>query len=141
MADRFVTAVKSQTAAINSLADRSTANVAAVTTNTTVTARTMTAAEFMSGVFVTTAAGALALTFPTAADIIAAIPNAQVGSKAMCWLVNASNNTVTITTNTGLTITGGHGTATAATNTSQLIIAVVTAATTVTLIPVLKTAS
>jgi len=141
MADRFVTAQTSQTGAIDSLADQLNRNVAAVTTNATTTAVTMTAAQFMSGIYATTAAGALALTFPAAVDLIAAMPNAQIGSKAECWIVNAGNNTTTITTNTGLTITGGHGTATLATNTSQLVIAVVTAATTVTLYPVLKTAS
>lgn len=141
MVDRFVTAQTSQTSAINALADQLNVGVAATTTNTTTSARTMTAAEFLSGLFLTTAAGALALTLPTAAALFAAIPNAQVGSKAQCWIVNAGNNTLTLTTNTGLTITGGHGTATMPTVTSQLLIAEVVSATAVTIYPVLKTAS
>lgn len=148
MADRFTpSTLGSQTEAINKLADElhAVGGVGATTVNTTTTARTMTAAEFLQGVFTTTAAGALALTFPTAAALVAAFPNAQVGSQAVLYLVNAGNNTLTITTNTGLTITGGHGTATLPTNTSQIVIAkftnVTSGAEAVLLIPFLKTAS
>jgi hypothetical protein len=148
MADRFTPAtLGSNTAAINVLADELHAieSVGLATTNTTTTARTMTAAEFLAGVFITTAAGALALTFPTAAALVAAFPNVQVGSMAVLFLVNAGNNTLTITTNTGLTITGGHGTATMPTVTSQIVIAkftnVTSGAEAVTLYPFLKTAS
>jgi hypothetical protein len=148
MATRFTpSTLGSNVEAINVLADElhAVSGVGAATVNTTTTARTMTAAEFLSGVFVTTAAGALALTFPTAAALVAAMENAQVGSQAVLYLVNAGNNTLTITTNTGLTINGGHGTATLPTATSQIIIAkatnVTSGAEAVTLYPLLKTAS
>jgi hypothetical protein len=141
MATRFVTTHKSNNAAINDLSDRAEKNTVAVVTNTTTTGITMTTAQMLAGVFVTTAAGAFALTLPTAVDMIAALPNAQVGTQFVCFLVNAGNNTLTITTNTGNTITGGHGTATMATATSQILVGKVTAATTITYFPILKTAS
>lgn len=147
MATRFTDTTSSEVDAVNLLADElhAVSGVGAATTNTTVTSRSMTAAEFLAGIFISSAAGALALTFPTAAALVAAMPNAQVGSTAVLYLVNTSNNTITITTNTGLTITGGHGTATAATNTSQIVIAkctnVTAGAEAVTLYPFLKTAS
>lgn len=143
MATRFMTTHKSNNAAINDLADRSEKNTGAVTVNTTTTGITMTTAQMLAGVFVTTAAGAFALTLPTAADMVAALPNAQVGSQFVCYLVNAGDNTLTITTNTGNTITGGHGTATMATATSQILIGKVTAVDTpaITYYPFLKTAS
>lgn len=148
MATKFVATQYDNAGAINTLADEIHAlsgNGTALTTNTTTTARTMTAAEFLAGVFVTTASGALALTFPTAAALVAALTNVQVGSQVVLYLVNKGDNTLTITTASGLTITGGHGTATLATNTSQIIIAkftnVTSGAEAVTLVPFLKTAS
>jgi len=148
MATRFTpSTLGSETESLNKIADElhAVGGVGAIAVNVTTTARTMTAAEFLAGVFTTTAAGALAVTFPTAAALVAAFPNVQVGSQAVLYLVNAGNNTLTITTNTGLTITGGHGTATLPTVTSQIIIAkftnVTSGAEAVTLVPFLKTAS
>ena len=147
MTTRFTASTSSMTEAVNVIADElhQVAGVGAIAVNVTTTARTMTAAEFMAGVFTTTAAGALAVTYPTAAALVAAMPNAQVGSQAVLFVVNAGNNTLTHTTNTGLTITGGHGTATMPTNTSQIVIAkctnVTSGAEAVTLVPFLKTAS
>jgi hypothetical protein len=144
---RFVANQGSPTAGMNTLADELHAHegVGAIAVNTTVTARTMTAAEALAGVFTTTAAGALALTLPTAAALVAAFPNVQVGSQFVLFLVNAGNNTLTLTTNTGLTITGGHGTATMPTVTSQILIGkftnVTVGAEAVTFVPFLKTAS
>lgn len=48
------------------------------------------------------------LQLPTAADIVAAIPNAQVGFSYILDVRNGSSgaNTATLTTNTGLTLTG-----------------------------------
>jgi hypothetical protein len=48
------------------------------------------------------------LQMPTAANIVAAIPNAQVGMTYMLEIRNSSGsaNTATITTNTGITLTG-----------------------------------
>ncbi len=144
---RFTAVVASQTDAINALADQVNAagGTGASTTNVTTTARTMTAAEALSGIFITTAAGALALTLPTAAALVAAFTNAQVGAQFTLYVVNASNATVTLTTNTGLTINGGHGTATLPTVTSQILVGkftnVTAGAEAVTFTPVLKTAS
>lgn len=119
MATRFMTTHKSNNAAINDLADRAELNTAAVTNNTTTTTYNVTAAQFLSGLITTSAAGALAVVFPTAAALVAAIPNCQVGSKVFCWIRNDGNNTATFTTNTGLTLSG---TATAATTLAQLCV-------------------
>lgn len=147
MATRFNVVEGSEVDALDTIADELHAvqGVGAAAVNTTTTARTMTAAEFLAGLFVTTAAGALALTLPTAAALVAAFPNVQVGSQVELKLVNAGNNTLTLTTNTGLTITGGHGTATLPTVTSQILVAkftnVTLGAEAVTIYPFLKTAS
>lgn len=148
MATRFTPAtIGSMTEGMDVLADELhvVESVGLATTNTTVTARTMTAAEALAGVFITTAAGALALTLPTAAALVAAFPNVQVGSQFVLYLVNAGNNTLTLTTNTGLTINGGHGTATLPTVTSQILVGkftnVTAGAEAVTFYPFLKTAS
>jgi hypothetical protein len=132
MATRFTpSTLGSQTDAINTIADELHAmtGVGAATENATVTAVTMTAAQALAGVWENTAAGALALTLPTAANLVAAMPNAQVGSTFVLWIVNTGNNTITFTTNTGLTITLGHGTATLATALTQALMFKVTAIT------------
>ncbi len=71
------------------------------------------------------------LQFPLATDIIAAIPNAQVGMAYELMIRNSSGsaNTATITTNTGVTLTG---TMTIAQNTTRFFLVTVTGATTIT---------
>lgn len=124
---RFVTATTSQGDAINAVADL--ANQNALTTRTAKTdgAATLTVAEFINGVVAASGAnGAYALTYPTAAAIVAAMENAQVGSSCNFCIINNNNNTVTLTTNTGLTLAG---TAAVPTTKTQLVKAVVTNAT------------
>lgn len=150
MANRYTPeTVGSMTEAQDRLADELHAlsgNGTAQVTNVTATTRTMTAAEFLSGSFVNNVAGAMALTYPTAAQLVAAFPNVQVGTQVALFLVNTgTSGTLTHTTNTGLTITGGHGTATMPTATSQIMLAkftnVTVGAEAVLITPFLKTAS
>lgn len=145
MADRFTpSTLGSQTEAINKLADElhAVSMVGAAAVVNTATTHLVTPAQLLAGVYVNSRDGAVAWTLPTAAAMVAAMPNCQVGSTFQCWLINTGNDTTTITTNTGNTITGGHGTATLATALSQLIIGKVTNITpgseAVTYYPVLK---
>jgi hypothetical protein len=71
------------------------------------------------------------LQFPTASDLVAAIPNAQVGFAYILEIRNGSGsaNTATITTNTGITLTG---TMTIAQNVTRRFIVTLTSLTAVT---------
>lgn len=71
------------------------------------------------------------LQFPAAADIVAAIPNAQIGFSYVLEIRNGSGsaNTATITTNTGITLTG---TMTIAQNVTRRFIVTLTSLTAVT---------
>jgi len=145
MADRFTPAtLGSMTAAINTIADElhAVSMVGAAALVDTATTHLVTPAQLLAGVYVNSRAGAVDWTLPTAAAMVAAMPNAQVGSTFQCWLINTGNNTTTIVTNTGNTITGGHGTATLATALSQLVIGKLTNVTSgaeaVTYYPILK---
>jgi hypothetical protein len=141
---RFNDTLGSTTEAINKLADElhAVAMVGAASTVDTATTHLVTPAQLLTGIYINSRAGAVDWTLPTAAAMVAAIPNCQVGSTFQCWLINTGNNTTTIVTNTGNTITGGHGTATLATALSQLVIGKVTNATSgaeaVTYYPILK---
>lgn len=66
------------------------------------------------------------LQLPTAAALLALLPNAQIGFSWVLVVKNSSSgaNTLTLTTNTGLTLTG---TMTAAQNTGRMLIATFTA--------------
>jgi hypothetical protein len=103
-----------------------------VTTISTAGAVTFTAAEIMGGLILRNPNGAArADLLPTAADIIAAIDNAKVGDSFEFIVRNTAGaaETITITTNTGLTLSG---TMTIDQNNSKRFLVVVTAATTVT---------
>lgn len=71
------------------------------------------------------------LQFPAATDVIAAIPQAQIGMSYLLKIRNSSGsaNTATITTNTGVTLTG---TMTIAQNVTRDFIVTMTAAATIT---------
>lgn len=71
------------------------------------------------------------LQFPTAAAVIANIPNAQIGHAYVLEIRNSSGaaNTATITTNTGVTLTG---TMTIAQNTTRDFVVTITGAATIT---------
>jgi len=92
---------------------------------------TLTAAQILTGLVIRDpAGGARADLFPTAANIIAAMQNPEVGDYFEVVLKNSAdaNETITATTNTGLTLVG---TMTIAQNNSKRFRVEVTAATTV----------
>lgn len=129
MATRFVTTRGSQTEAINDLADRVERNTAAATSNATTTTVQMTAAMALSGVYINAANGALSVYLPTPADMLATVPNLQVGTTIPLFIRNDGDNTVTLATNsvTGITISG---TATIATTLGQIVMFKITNAST-----------
>lgn len=145
MSDRFTPQdVGSETEAIDRIADEVHTQVGVATTNAAASPQTMTAAQMLAGVYIQGVAGAFALTLPDAADVVAAMPNVQVGSKFELMLINTGSGTLTLTAGTGNTL-GGHATATLATATSQILVGVVTniddGDEAITYYPVLKTAS
>lgn len=99
------------------------------------TTQTLTAA-MVSGagdyiVHVTTGGTTPTLTLPTAAAIIANIPNAIIGSSYILRIINNNSGTATIVTNTGITLTG---TATLLTVTSREFSVTMTGAATLTIV-------
>lgn len=107
MATRFVVAPKSDTEAINAVADGvNQANLRAYLTQaTSLTAPT--AAQVVGGYFKQTGSpGAYNMTMPTAAKLVAAIFNAQVGSTFEFFVFNLGNGAITVVTATGLTLAG-----------------------------------
>lgn len=126
MATRFMTTHKSNNAAINDLADRSEKYTAAEVVNTTTTTLNLTAAQLLAGFLTTTASGALTINFPTAAAIVAALPNAQVGSQFVLYFRNDGDNTTTFGTTGSTGVTYG-GTTTVATTLGQILVGKVTA--------------
>lgn len=108
MADtRFVEEYGSETQAINNLADR-VQQVAQ--TEYTVDADggtiALTAVQVVNGVFRITGGTTSAVTFPSAASVVAEIPNAQVGSSFDFVLHNGGTGTATLTAGTGNTLVG-----------------------------------
>ena len=80
-----------------------------VTTETTAAAVTYTAAQLKGGLILRNTNGAgRADLFPTAASIVAALPSAFVGQTFEVTIRNtaAAAETITMTTNTGLTLSG-----------------------------------
>lgn len=91
----------------------------ATTTTIATQNSTPTAAQLLGGLIDhVSVTGAGTATFDTAANIDAAIPNAQVGDSFPCLYANTGTQTVTFTTNTGLTL---KGTATLATLKNALL--------------------
>ena len=104
---RFADTQYSQSDAINTLADADEVNTHGSYRTAVGSDETLTAAQLINGCYVATGSpGATALTLPTAAAIVAAIPNCQIGSYCMFYLRNETDGTVTVTTNTGLTLDG-----------------------------------
>jgi hypothetical protein len=109
MATRFTTAQGSQTDAINSVADL--ANFDTVFSYTALTSDdpTLTVAQMVNGIVkVSGQTTAQDVTTPTAAAIVAAIPNCQVGSSFEFTLQNenTSSGAVTVVAGSGVTLTG-----------------------------------
>lgn len=63
------------------------------------------AADILNGIItVTTAGGPVSFTLPTAATLVAAVPNASVGDVIKCLIVSNGANIITLVTATGLTL-------------------------------------
>lgn len=75
----------------------------------------------------TGAAGAVAYTLPLAADLIAAMPDMDIGDSYLFAISNTAAQTATVTTNTGITLSGNAATINAS---MKWILLVKTAATT-----------
>lgn len=104
---RFAETQYSTEQAINTLADAINANKNGLYTTEVGASKTLAASVVINGTYVTTGApGATAVLFPTAANIVAAMNNPQVGSMADFHVKNETDNTMTMTTNTGLTLDG-----------------------------------
>lgn len=102
------------------------ASVTTVTTKTTAADVTFTAAEVIGGLILRDpAGGARADLVPTAANIVAGIAGAIVGSSFEFTIRNTADfsETITVTTNTGITLSG---TMTIAQNNSKRFVAVCT---------------
>lgn len=105
---------------------------ATVTTTATAGAVTFTAAEVLGGLILRDPAGAgRADLLPTAASLITELGEPGVGTSFEFTIRNTADaaETITVTTNTGLTLSG---TMTIAQNNSKRFLAVVTSATTIT---------
>lgn len=141
---RFAAAQTSMSDATDVLADQCNINVGVGTLNAAASPITLTAAQILAGVYTQSTAGAFGLTFPTAALLVAAIPNVQAGSQGFFVVANTGNNTLTFTIGSGNTFRGG-ATATMPTATGQIFLWKVTTATVgaeaVDYFPILKTAS
>lgn len=70
---------------------------------------TLTVAQVLNGVILSTPTAAAAYTLPTVADLEATLTSAKVGSTVRFAVINlaSSNYDITMTTNTGWTVTGG----------------------------------
>lgn len=141
---RFASTQTSEGTAIGTLADAIVAESGGVyTAKTVTTSYTLTVSELINGtVLASGTPGAHNVTTPTAAQIVAAIPNCQVNSRFVFALVNRTDNTATILAGSGVTLPSGPD-YTVATNTSQLFIGHVTATGTpaVTIVGLLATSS
>jgi hypothetical protein len=85
---------------------------------------TLTAAEFMNGIYVQTGTpGAVNKTTPTAALMLAGYPEAKVGSKFEFVLDNGGDGTLTLVAGAGVTLSG---TATCATLKNKRFVGVFT---------------
>lgn len=109
MPTRFTVAQGSETDAINAVADLS--NFVAGFTYTALTSNspTLTTTQMLNGIVnVSGQTAAQNVTTPTAAAIVAAIPNCQVGSSFELTLQNAntSSGAVTVVAGTNVTLTG-----------------------------------
>lgn len=112
---RFASEQKSSTSAINTVAD--VANIPTFLTVTAVTSGSSgasTAATTINGMYRFSSGSTYTLTTVTAALLVAALPNCQVGTSFDFWVVNANSGDLTITGGTGVTVALG----TAATNKS-----------------------
>lgn len=115
---RYPTTVLNDTEAVNYASDRANMGVSNTTSTTVATTPvTLTAAQFINGIIdVTVANSTTALTMPTAALVVAAIPNCQVGDTFDVSLMNIGSGTLTWTLGAGITGKTTNDVTTVATN-------------------------
>lgn len=124
---RFASTQASEGKAIGVIADL--ANFLGQRTYTAITSgssSTATAAAFVNGIYNFSGGSTYTLTTPTAAQIVAQIPNCQVGSCASVHIINTNSGTTTVTAGSGVT---GVGTLNVTTNKAQGYEIIVTNAT------------
>ncbi len=135
MATRFVTATGSEGDAINALADALVGGsgagdyIANATAAVTFDTSAATALTFIDGILVLSGQTvAVTVTPPTAAKVVAVIPNCQIGSSFDFMVVNtnATAGTATMQANSGVTYAGGNAPTVITFTTSQLYRCVVT---------------
>lgn len=80
---------------------------------TTGSSSTASAANFINGVYNFSGGSTYGLTTPTAAQLVAAIPNCEVGSAFVVRVYNANSGTFTLTAGSGVTVVGPTTAATA----------------------------
>ena len=124
---RYATAKASTTEAVNAAADLANFNNKVALLARTAGALVMTADEFLQGLILQTGTpGAFNLTTPTAAAIVAAIPNAQVGSSFHFTFKNAGDGTVTMVAgDAGVTLAGTTAVPTAKSQTYRGVVTAV----------------
>lgn len=77
------------------------------TANSSAGNQDITVAQIMGGIAqFTGAAGAVAYTLPTAASLLAAMPDMDIGDTYLFAVSNTAAQAATITTNTGITLSG-----------------------------------
>lgn len=118
----FPAAVKNTEEALNYLAKLAQA-LATVVTSAATTLTAAAAAFVTKGIYSLSGGTTCTITSPTAAQIVAALDNPQVGTSFVVSIVNANSGTATMAGGTGVTVVG---LATAATNTSATFRGVVT---------------
>lgn len=121
----FPAAVKNTEEALNYLAKLA-QELATVVTSAAPTLTAAAAAFVTHGIYSLSGGTTCTITSPTAAHIVAALDNPQVGTSFVVSIVNANSGTATMAGGTGVTVVG---LATAATNTSATFRGVVTNAT------------
>lgn len=129
---RFAANAQSEGVALGTITDQlNTSTQAAYNAVTTAGPFTLTAAQFVNAIYQTSGqTAAVTVNTPTAAAIVAALPNCQVGSKFEFTLINlnTTSGAVTVTGGTGVTVTLANGTTVPVTKT-QIFRGVVTNAT------------
>lgn len=123
---RFATEQKSLTQSINTAMDTSNIGGLGGDVPKTTTSFSLTATEAIGGVVRLSTQAAINVTTPSAAALVAALPNAQVGSSFETVIVNGNSGTATMLAGAGVTLVG---TTTALTNTSRTYRGMVTNAT------------
>lgn len=123
---RFASTMKSINDALNLLADLANALGQRTYTAVTTSSATVLAALMVNAIYRISGGSTFAFTTDTAANIVAAIPNCQVGSAFSLEIINNNSGTMTITAGSGVTLVG---TTTALTGTTRFYRGIVTNAT------------